>query len=137
MQPVIMVMHPTSPQLDGQDMSQKKDLNGFRLFQEMSNISKKNGEGFITYYWDYKGDKSKIVPKITYFRLFKPFGWIVGTGIYIEDLRAEIFNILISISLIFLMITAISLSIIYIISRNISFQVESVSSNLKEISSGF
>jgi methyl-accepting chemotaxis protein len=134
--PIKMVMHPTSPQLNGQDLTEKKDANGFKLFVEMANICKKNGEGFLTYYWDYKGDKSKIVPKISNVRLFKPFGWIVGTGIYIEDVRAEIFNILISISLIFLMITAISLSIIYIISRNISFQVESVSSNLKEISSG-
>ena len=135
-EPITMIMHPTSPQLNGQDLSEKKDANGFKLFVEMANICKKSGAGFINYYWDYKGDKTKIVPKISYVRLFKPVGWIVGTGIYIEDVRAEIFNILISISLIFLAITAISLSIIYVISRKISFQVESVSSNLKEISSG-
>ncbi len=131
-----MIMHPTSPQLVGKDLSEKKDAKGFLLFVEIVKICKEKGSGFVNYYWDYKGDKTKVVPKISYVKLFEPFGWIIGTGIYIEDVRAEIFTILISILMVFLLITLVSLSIIYFISKKISGHVEVVSANLKEISSG-
>lgn len=131
-----MIMHPFRPDLDGKDLSDFKDANGFKLFAEMAKIAKEKGSGFLTYYWQWKDDKTKIVPKISYVREFKPFGWILGTGIYIEDVRAEILSLVFSIIVMFLIITIISLSIIYIISKKISNQVEDVSNNLKEISGG-
>src|SRR4030042_2586404 len=40
--------------------------------------------------WQWNDDSTRIVPKISYVRLFEPWGWIIGTGIYIEDVRSEI-----------------------------------------------
>jgi len=48
------------------------------------------GEGFVDYMWQWKDDDTRIVPKLSYVKEYKPWGWIVGTGIYLEDVRIEI-----------------------------------------------
>ena len=82
-----MVMHPTKPQLDGSDLSQFKDPAGKALFVEMADAVRHNGEGFVAYQWPRPG-ADKPIPKISYVKGFQPWGWIVGTGIYIDDVDA-------------------------------------------------
>ncbi|MFA5815257.1 MAG: DUF294 nucleotidyltransferase-like domain-containing protein [Bacteroidales bacterium] len=85
-----MIMHPYRPDLDGEDLSEFKDPDGKELFVEFVTITARSGDGFVDYRWQWKDDSSKIVPKLSYVRLFEPWGWIIGTGIYIEDVRMEI-----------------------------------------------
>jgi methyl-accepting chemotaxis protein len=84
-----MLMHPNFPQLDGKNLSHDKDPAGKYLFVEMVNICKEKGEGFVTYMWPKPG-ATKPVPKLSYVKLFKPWGWIVGSGIYFDDVQVEI-----------------------------------------------
>jgi len=85
-----MLMHPYLPDLNDKDLTGFKDLSGKHLFVEFVNTVKTNGSGYATYMWQWKDDPSKIVPKLSYVKGFKPWGWIVGTGIYIEDVKQEI-----------------------------------------------
>lgn len=85
-----MVMHPYLSNLDGQDLSNYSDPEGKLLFKEFVDVVKKDGAGYVQYYWQWKDDQKRIVPKISYVKLFKPWGWIIGTGVYIEDIRGEI-----------------------------------------------
>jgi len=82
-----MVMHPAKPQLDGTDLSGFKDPNGKALFVEMVETVRQNGAGFVAYEWSRPGSE-KPVSKISYIKGFAPWGWIVGTGIYIDDVNA-------------------------------------------------
>ncbi len=50
----------------------------------------RKGEGYIDYIWQWKDDSTRIVPKLSYVKEFKPWDWIVGTGIYLEDVAREI-----------------------------------------------
>jgi methyl-accepting chemotaxis protein len=84
-----MLMHPNFPELDGKNLSNDKDPTGKYLFVEMVNICKEKGEGFVTYMWPKPG-ATKPVPKLSYVKLFKPWGWIVGSGIYFDDVQVEI-----------------------------------------------
>ncbi len=84
-----MIMHPFVPELDGKDLSDYKDPENKALFVEMVKVCKKNGEGLVHYMWPKPGH-DKPVPKISYVRLFKPWGWIVGTGVYMEVAEDEI-----------------------------------------------
>lgn len=84
-----MVVHPFVPALNGKDLSGKKDNNGKALFVEMVNECRRNSAGFVDYIWQYKDQKDRIVPKISHVRLFEPWNWIVGTGMYIEDINEE------------------------------------------------
>jgi len=88
-----MVIHPYRNDLNGKDLTDYKDPNGKRVFVEFVNIVKKNGSGYVEYMWQWKDDKTRIVPKISYVKGFTPWGWIIGTGIYIEDVKAEIAEI--------------------------------------------
>ena len=82
-----MVMHPTKPQLDGTDLSGFKDPKGKALFVEMAETVRRSGAGFVAYEWPRPGAE-KPVPKISYVKGFAPWGWMVGTGIYIDDVDA-------------------------------------------------
>lgn len=88
MQPT-MVMHPYRPDLDGTDISNYSDPEGKRLFVEFVKVVDANGSGYVDYMWQWKDNPNLIVPKLSFVMGFKPWGWIVGTGIYIEDVRNE------------------------------------------------
>ena len=84
-----MVMHPFKPELDGKDLSQFEDKKGTKLFVEFANVVRSTGSGFVFYYWP-KPNAQETVQKLSYVKGFKPWGWIVGSGIYIHDID-EIF----------------------------------------------
>lgn len=91
-----VVMHPISPALIGKIMDDPK-YNVIKdtkenLFTAMVNICEKNGEGYVQYLWP-KPTESGVTeqqPKLSYVRLFKPLNWIIGTGIYINDIEARV-----------------------------------------------
>jgi methyl-accepting chemotaxis protein len=78
-----MIMHP-NPDLVGKDMSGTHDINGKVFMMEFVNVVKKDGEGFVDYYWPKPGS-DKPLAKISYVMGFEPWGWIVGSGIYLDD----------------------------------------------------
>jgi PAS domain S-box-containing protein/putative nucleotidyltransferase with HDIG domain len=85
-----MIMHPYRSDLDGKDISDFKDPKGKRLFVEFVRVVQKQGAGYVDYMWQWKDNSNKIVPKISYVKGFKPWGWIIGTGMYVDDIHAEI-----------------------------------------------
>ena len=110
-----MVIHPYRTDLNGKDLTDYKDPDGKRVFVEFVDIVRKNGSGYLRYMWQWKDDETKIVPKVSYVKGFTPWGWVIGTGIYIEDIKAEIELIthsVIKISLVILFIMAILLTTI-------------------------
>ncbi|OOZ41096.1 hypothetical protein BOW53_05025 [Solemya pervernicosa gill symbiont] len=88
MQPT-MVMHPIKPELDGKPLSQVEDPTGKRLFVEFVDVVKTSSAGFVSYYWSKPGSDAPV-PKVSYVKGYTPWEWIVGSGIYIDDVE-EIF----------------------------------------------
>ena len=85
-----MIMHPYRPDLEGQDISTFADPAGKRLFVACVDMVRRNGAGFVDYQWQWMDDPTRIVPKISYVMGFEPWGWILGSGIYVEDVHAQI-----------------------------------------------
>ncbi len=83
-----VVMHPTNPKLDGQDVSGLKDPNGFALFQGFVAQVRKDGAGFVAYQWPRPGSAAPV-DKLSYVQGFEPWGWVIGSGIYVDDLRHD------------------------------------------------
>lgn len=86
-----VLMHPMKPELDGKDVSGLKDPTGKYLFVEFVDVVKKDGAGFVAYMWPKPGF-SEPVPKISYVKGFAPWGWIIGSGIYIDDIDSIFWN---------------------------------------------
>jgi methyl-accepting chemotaxis protein len=83
-----MVMHPMKPEMNGNDISTFKDPNGKALFVDFVNVVKKDGAGFVPYEWPKPG-VDKPQPKLSYVAGFAPWNWVIGTGVYIDDLNAQ------------------------------------------------
>ena len=115
-----MVMHPFTPQLVGQDLSDYSDPNGVHLFVEMDNVVNKNSAGFVEYSWQYYDNAKSIVPKLSYVSLFKPWNWIIGTGFYIQDVNNTMMNELTIFGLFIVATIAIIIPSAYYVSRSIS-----------------
>ncbi|WP_202311202.1 methyl-accepting chemotaxis protein [Mesorhizobium sp. L-8-10] len=82
-----MIMHPIKPEMDGTDQSAMEDAHGKPLFAEMVAIVKAQGKGFVDYYWPKPGFEEPVL-KYSHVAGFAPWGWIVGTGVYSDDLSA-------------------------------------------------
>jgi PAS domain S-box-containing protein len=88
-----ILMHPYRTDLNNQDVSAFRDPRGARIFVEFANLVREREEGFIEYVWQWKDDPGRLVPKESYIRGFAPWGWIIGTGIYTDDVRQELVRI--------------------------------------------
>ncbi|MEZ4637222.1 MAG: DUF294 nucleotidyltransferase-like domain-containing protein [Caldilineaceae bacterium] len=85
-----MIMHPYRSDLNGQDLASFTDPRGVAIFVEFADLVRREGEGYIDYVWQWKDDPSRLEPKESYVRGFAPWGWVIGTGIYIDDVHTEI-----------------------------------------------
>ena len=124
-----MIMHPYLPELDSTDLSGFQDPDGTYLFNEMVELAIRNGDGYITYKWQLKDDTTKIIPKLSYVKAYKPWNWILGTGVYIDDVRNEIKSTRQKLIFVSIIITFIALMLyLYVIKRGIGKEKQ-----LKEI----
>lgn len=94
-----MIMHPMKPALDGKDLTENKDPTGKHLFVEMVSIVKAKNEGFVFYMWPMPG-KDDPVQKVSFVKGFKEWGWILGSGVYINTIDTIIQERLILFSMI-------------------------------------
>jgi len=85
-----MVMHPYRTDLEGTDITEFVDPTGKHLFVEFVKVVRKHDSGFVMYMWQLHDRTDIIVPKISFVMGFAPWGWIIGTGIYIEDIKERI-----------------------------------------------
>ncbi|RXJ77660.1 chemotaxis protein [Arcobacter sp. F155] len=84
-----MLMHPVAKSLVGRDVSDVKDPEGKYFFKDIEKLAKSQGSGLITYVWDKPGfDEPQ--PKYTYIEVFKPWGWVIATGSYLDDVENSV-----------------------------------------------
>jgi methyl-accepting chemotaxis protein len=86
-----MVLHPIRPELNGQDQSTFQDPNGKRIFIEFIRVVRQQGRGSVDYMWPKPGSEAPQ-PKLSYVVGFAPWGWVIGTGVYVDDLSAQIWS---------------------------------------------
>jgi methyl-accepting chemotaxis protein len=85
---VRLLTHPFRPDLNGKDVSNIKDPDGNPVFVAFVNTVKKDGSGYLSYLWPKPG-QDKPVEKVSYVTGFKPWGWVIGSGLYMDDLRSD------------------------------------------------
>ena len=130
-----MIMHPIKPELDGKDLSTMKDPNGNYLFNGFVDLVKRQGAGFYSYLWPKPGFEQPV-PKISFVKGFEPWGWIIGTGIYLDDV-AGVFN---QIALTFALVCAATIVIVLVgsvlIGRSVTRPLAKITSLTERLASG-
>jgi len=130
-----MVMHPMKPEMNGSDLSTNKDPNGKALFVEFVNVVRKDGAGFVSYEWPKPGF-NQPQPKLSYVVGFAPWSWVIGTGVYIDDLNAQTWastqRSLIAAGLVLLLALAVSM----FVARGITGALQRMTGAMKDLAGG-
>ena len=130
-----MIMHPIKPALDGKDLANFTDPNGKKIFSEMVQMVKNNGEGFVPYQWPKPGAE-KAVDKISFVKGFKPWQLIIGSGVYLDDVNAAFNKIAFTIAIVTLLILIPLVVIAALIARSISSPINATTKAMNNISEG-
>ncbi len=141
-----MILHPFQPTLNGKDISNIEDPEGKYLFREMNAVCRDKREGYVKYMWPKPGEKTPV-SKISYVKLFEPYRWVIGTGVYVDDIKkavaekeAQINKLLVNTifkQIIFITIICIAIILTtFFVAKRITKPVIETSIMLKEIAEG-
>jgi methyl-accepting chemotaxis protein len=131
----IMLMHPMKQELNGKNMAADKDSNGKFFIRDMVDVAKSKGEGFVDYYWP-KPNETKPSPKLTFVKSFPHWDWAIATGIYIDDVNAEISKMQTQIIISTAAIAVLILLIAFFVSKMITNALGKAVVMAKELSEG-
>lgn len=82
------LMHPRQPELVGQDLWTLRDPQGALTIQKLI-AAAKGGGGSVRYLWK-KPSSQQLVPKLGYVVAVPEWGWMLGTGIYLDDVESTL-----------------------------------------------
>ena len=131
----VIVMHSVNASLDGKDLSDLADPNGKKLFSEFVKVVKAQDAGFVDYLWPKPGNELPV-EKISYVQGFEPWGWIIGSGIYLDDVDAQFQKEVITLSTISGVIILIALLCSWLIVRSILLPINQLRTAMENISHG-
>ena len=130
-----MIVHPLKPELNGKDLSREKDINGVTFLAEMGKVARDRGKGSLRYLWPKPGN-DRPVKKLSCVELFRPWGWVVGTGIYIDDVDAQLRAIGVGIAAVLCLMLGITLSLSFWIARSITVPVALLVGQARRVADG-
>ena len=87
----IMLMHPAKPELEGENVYSLEDKKGKKLFKEMIEVVAKKGDGNVYYFWPKPGFEDPI-EKVSYVKGHTNWGWVIGTGVYLDNVSATFWS---------------------------------------------
>ncbi|WP_331774783.1 methyl-accepting chemotaxis protein [Sulfurospirillum sp. 1612] len=142
----IRVMHPKLTDTEGKNYINLKDSNGVKIIKELIKVAQ-NGGGYVTYYFSKKKG-GKPYPKLSYAKEFEPYGWVVGTGEYIDHLdtkmaqmktaaKTSFFNDMMTFVTIILLCAIIgSILIYFLLNMMLSRPLKKLAETTKDLASG-
>ena len=130
-----MVMHPIKPDLDGRPLGEMRDPAGTRLFQDMVDVVRDKGAGIVPYQWAKPGHKEPV-PKVSFVKGFPAWDWVIGSGIYVDDVAASFWQVATRIGVIALLVLALVVAGLYLIGRSIVRPICLTSDAMREVAFG-
>lgn len=142
-----LVMHPILTENEGDNRYELKDPNGVMIVQEIVKVCQSPEKGGFNEFYFTKADGVTVAPKIAYSQIFEPWGWIVSTGNYIDDIDQakkttqdqldSMYNgVLIRVGVVFVVAVLIGLIIAYIVGKKIIAPLRKIQSFAGRISDG-
>lgn len=131
----VMLMHPIAARLENKNLIDLEDKNGKQLFKVMVEQVKANGSGFVDYLWPKPGFDDPV-EKISYVKGFKEWNWIIGSGIYVDDVDAQFQEELLSMGVLCLFVIIFGVVFSVIIVRSIAQPLEETLLAFENISAG-
>lgn len=131
----ITLMHPIKPDLVGKSLYEAKDPNGKYFLREMVTIATEQGQGFVDYMWPKAGSEDPV-RKTSFAKYYKPWNWIVGTGVYLDDLEAEIATMAKSTAIAATITLMLLGTILFLVFRSIVAPLNTLAATMDALSAG-
>ncbi len=131
----VMVMHPIKPELVGKDLSELQDKAGKFLFREFVKIVEAQGGGVVGYLWPKPGHEEPVA-KESYVQGFAPWGLVVGTGVYIDDLEAQLWSEALFVGGICLVILIVTVILSIFTARSITGPLTAITNSMRRLADG-
>ncbi|HAX91063.1 MAG TPA: chemotaxis protein [Rhodospirillaceae bacterium] len=128
-----MLMHPTSPQLNGKIVLGTKDKDGKLLFDDMIAIVKKDGQGAYHYQWPADATAK---PKISYVHGVPEWGWVIGTGVFSDQIQKDVSGVIKELGIAVAIIALIAVFFAFIIGRSITKPVQFITGIMQQLANG-
>jgi len=130
-----MIMHGANASLNGKNLLSLEDKNGKKIFSEFIKVVKAQNAGFVDYLWPKPGSEEPV-EKISYVQGFEPWEWIIGSGIYLDDVDAQFNKAAIKLSILSSVIILAALFISFLIMRSILLPIGQIRLAMENISHG-
>jgi methyl-accepting chemotaxis protein len=121
-----IVMHAANPSLDGTDGNLIKDPDGVALFTEFARTGRTEGQGFVSYQWP-KSAGGKPIDKMSYVKAYAPWRWVIGTGLYLDDVTASVRTAAIGV----LAVMGATIGLVFLLGKFIAHAIERPLSELR------
>jgi len=131
----LMVMHPTNPKLDGKELFGLKDPNGKLFFQEMVDVVRAKGEGVVEYMWPKPGSEVPV-PKVSYVKGVPGWNWLLGSGVYVDDVAVTVRERAISRGIQTAVGVALLTLVVVAIARSISSPLKRLTGTMDKLTQG-
>lgn len=143
----ILVMHPILPEQEGNNRYTLEDQNGIMIIQEIMKVCQSADKGGYNQFYFTKSDGVTVAPKIAYSEIFEPWGWIISTGNYIDEMDAakqdmsaainqEYHNALLRTDIVFIIVILVSLAVAYISGKRIADPLKKIQRFAETLSEG-
>ncbi|WP_084813673.1 cache domain-containing protein [Desulfogranum japonicum] len=86
----VEILFADKPEIEGRNLLGVRDVKGKYVVKDIIQIAKTYGEGFCEYYWTKPKSQGGNFKKISFVKLFKPYQWVIGTGLYVNDIEEQI-----------------------------------------------
>ncbi|MCW9035926.1 MAG: cache domain-containing protein [Rhodospirillales bacterium] len=131
----VMVMHTTNPKLQGQDLLNLEDKSGKKLFKEMVDVVKQKGDGSVYYYWSMPGEEDPV-EKVSYVKGFKPWSWIIGTGVYLDNVNRHFISSMTTLFVFGIILIVTITGLFYIVASDIGGGIRRLEQGMLTLANG-
>ena len=129
-----MLIHPNEALID-QDLSNLTDTNGVRMIADMAAVGVRDGTGYVSYLWPRAGGDEPL-PKLSYVVALPEWNWIIGTGIYVDDVDAAFWAGAVKMGAIVLSLLFVVVSIGIFVARGISGPLAAITASMRRLAGG-
>ena len=129
-----MLMHPTRPDLIGKPLDDVLSPDGKRIFPEFVRVAQAGG-GHVDYSWAKAGEEDPV-PKTSYAVLYQPWGWVIGTGVYVDDTQAQALQFTFIMTVAGGLLVLLSMAIGWVIGQSVLEPVSRALAAIKGVSRG-
>ncbi|MBA4416658.1 MAG: hypothetical protein C0392_01915 [Syntrophus sp. (in: bacteria)] len=130
----MMLSHPFF-EMEGKDQSGLTDVKGKKIIVAIIEKAKTQKAGYVDYVWKKPGSEASA-PKVAYVKLFEPWGWVIGSGVYTYDVDTIFWNKALKLALMLLLIFCVIAIVSLVLAKSITRPLAIVKERLQRMAEG-